>query len=263
VSTVILYEHPLSPYAQKCKIALREKGVVFEAKLPEGIGTGETPEAGFGSASPRREVPALVEGETRIFDSTVILEYIEDRWPEAPLLPPTPAERARVRMLEDVMDTHYEAINWGLGELRFFGRGKGARADAIWERAGQQLSRWFAYLERQLGEREWFNGDSFGWGDLSVAPFLNGSLGFGISPLPGSSLLGWRDRVHGRASVAQTAEEAAASIAGMSGVADWIEQGLMKREYRDHRLEWMVRSGGMEIVLDGIARDNIRFFEEF
>ena len=38
-----------------------------------------------------------------------------------------------------------------------------------------------------------------------------------------------------------------------------LESGAMRREYRDHRLEWMIKSGGMEVVLDGIARNNIRF----
>lgn len=260
---LVLYEHPLSPYAQKCKIALREKGLDFEAKLPEGIGTGASPEGGFTSASPRMEVPALVEGGVEIFDSTVILEYIEERWSEPTLLPATPAERARVRMLEDVMDTHYEAINWGLGELRFFRRGEGEVADAIWKRAGEQLEHWFAYLERQLGSRAWFNGEHFGWGDLSVIPYLNGSLGFGFSPEAVSPLLAWRERAMARPAVRATAEEATESIAGMEGVADWIEQGLMKREFRDHRLEWMIRSGGLEVVLDGIEANNVRFFEEF
>jgi len=37
----------------------------------------------------------------------------------------------------------------------------------------------------------------------------------------------------------------------------------MKREYRDHRLEWMIRSGGIEVVLDGLAKDNIRFSADF
>jgi glutathione S-transferase len=39
---IILYEHPLSPYAQKCKIALAEKGIAFEAKVPQAFGTGAT-----------------------------------------------------------------------------------------------------------------------------------------------------------------------------------------------------------------------------
>ena len=113
-----LYDHPLSPYAQKVKIALREKGQPFETLTPGGLGAGGA--AGeFLEANPRAEVPALVDGEVMIFDSTIILEYLEDRWPTPALLPGAPAERARVRMLEEAMDTHFEAINWGLSEIRW------------------------------------------------------------------------------------------------------------------------------------------------
>src|SRR3569832_2250136 len=97
--TVKLYDHPLSPYSQKVKIALREKGVAFAAQLPGGLGAGGA-SGEFIAANPRAEVPARVDGEVMVFDSTVILEYVEDRWPTPPMLPATPAERARVRMLE-------------------------------------------------------------------------------------------------------------------------------------------------------------------
>jgi glutathione S-transferase len=110
---ITLFDHPLSTYAQKNKIALREKNVAFELRLPMGIGAGVALDPAFGQASPRGEVPALVDGGTRIFDSTIILEHIEEKWPEPPLLPADPAARARARMIEDAMDTHYDAINWG------------------------------------------------------------------------------------------------------------------------------------------------------
>lgn len=42
-------------------------------------------------------------------------------------------------------------------------------------------------------------------------------------------------------------------------MADAFKKGLMRREYRDHRLEWMVKSGGIAIVLEGLERQNIRF----
>jgi glutathione S-transferase/RNA polymerase-associated protein len=260
---MILFEHPLSPYAQKNKIALREKNVAFELKLPMGIGAGTGMAADFTSASPRGEVPALVDGDTRIFDSTIILEYIEEKWPTPPLLPRDPALRARARMIEDAMDTHYEAVNWGLGEIRFMGRAKGELAAKIEVRAAQQVAAWHAWLEKQLGNAEWFGGASFGWADLSVIPYLNGSAGFGLTPAAGSRLAAWTARANARPAVAQTAAEATASIAGMGGVSDLIEQGLFKREYRDHRLEWMIKSGGLQVVLDGLAKDNIRFSPEF
>lgn len=268
--TVVLFDHPLSPYAQKVKIALAEKGVPFEARLPEALGSGQVP-GDFQRASPRGEVPALLDGKVRIFDSTIILEYVEDRWPQPALLPESATARARVRMIEDVMDTHYEAINWGLAEIAHFGRAEGELADTLTTRAAEQSRRWQAWLTAELGGAEWFNGKRFGWGDLAVIPYLNGSAGFGLGPEPGTPLHAWQQRANARPSVA-AANEAAASMAmggteaaraGMQAVRAMLERGEFKREYRDHRLEWMIKSGGLAVVLVGLERDNIRFTPEF
>ena len=259
---LVLYEHPLSPYAQKVKIALREKGIAFEVRMPEGIGAGHTKGA-FADANPRREVPALIDGDTAIFDSTIILEYIDDKWPEPTLMPNAPEARARVRQIEDVMDTHFEAITWGLGELRFFKRGNDAQRAAIEARAGDQVSGFMAWLEAELGEADYFNGQAFGRADLSVIPYLNAADGFGLKPAAGSRLADWMARVNGRDSVSQTDAESRASITGMEMVSAAVESGLFKRQYRDHRLEWMIKSGGMDIVVDGLAKQTIRFTDHW
>ena len=257
-----LYDHPFSPYAQKVKIALREKGQAFEAPLPQGIGVGGAL-GEFVAANPRAEVPALIDGDVSVFDSTIILEYIEDKWPTPALLPKSPAERARVRMIEEVMDTHFEAINWGLGEIRAFKRATGELAETIEARAAEQSQGYFAWLERQLGDRDLFNGDSFGWGDIAVVPYLNGSRGHGHHPPAGTKLAAWLERVNQRPSVAATVKDITDMLAGggaaMTDVAALVEQGLFKREYRDHRLEWMIKVGGFDVVARGLERDNIRF----
>ncbi len=269
MTDLILYEHPLSPYAQKVKIALAEKGVAFETRLPTGIGSGSVPDPDFTSGNPRLEVPLLLATQEpgaeplRIFDSTVMLEYIEDRYPEPALLPPDPGARARTRMLEDVMDTHYEAINWGLAEIRYFGRAKGEQAEAIEARATSQLGALHAWLEDELGTASWFGGETFGWGDLAVVPFVNGASGFGLGPEPQSRLGAWQARANARPSVTWATEAAAAAASGMEGVAELVETGAFKRQYRDHRLEWMIRSGGFDVVARGLERGNIRFTERW
>ncbi len=258
MTDLILYEHPLSPYAQKVKISLREKGVAFEVRLPEGIGTGATG-SGFAKANPRGEVPALIHCDTAIFDSTIILEYIEDVWPSPPMLPAAPSDRARVRMIEDVMDTQFEAIVWGLGEINFFKRAEGDLKAEIEARVAEQTAHFFDWLEAHLGAAQWFNGAAFGWGDLSVIPYLNGAAGFGFVPRAGSRLADWAARANARDSVATTRAESSASISGMAQVDKAVKLGLFKRQYRDHRLEWMMKSGGAGIVRDGLAAGNIRF----
>ena len=259
---VRLYEHPLSPYAQKVKIALREKAVAFELAVPSGMGAGGA-DGEFTAANPRAEVPTLIDGETAVFDSTIILEYIENRWPTPALLPTGAGERARVRMIEEVMDTHFEAINCGLGEIRWFRRAEGKLAQTLTAAAARQTRGLFAWLERQLGTRPWFNGEAFGWGDLAVVPHVATSVSVGNRPPAGSKLAAWLERVVERPSVAETIKEARAINIADSNVADLVAKGLFKREYRDHRLEWMIKSGGMEVVLKGLEAGNIRFTEDF
>ncbi|MGB0919963.1 MAG: glutathione S-transferase family protein [Alphaproteobacteria bacterium] len=267
MAAITVYEHPLSPYAQKVKIALREKGIDFKLELPMAIGSGADIEE-FARINPRSEVPLYVEkgeveGDFSIFDSTIIVQYIEDKWPEPALLPKTPAARAKVRLIEEVMDTHYEAINWGLGEIHAFKRAEGAQADEITATAKAQTQSFYRWLEGQLDGADWFNGASFGYGDLCVVPFVNGSVTWGMGPEEGSAIAKWLDRVNRRPSVAQTREEALAMAGGLELAQQAIEQGLMKREYRDHRLEWMIKSGGLSVVVEGLEKDNIRFTGAF
>ena len=255
---MLLYEHPLSSYAQKVKIALREKGVAFQLELPESFGTGRT-DGPFAEANPRAEVPVLVDGTTRIFESTIIMEYIEERWPHPPLLPREPAARAAARMIEDVCDTHYEALNWGFGEVLWFRRATGALAEKLRAEAAQQTAVLQDWLTVRLGDADWFGGAEFGWADAAAAPVVNRSVYYGMGPAAGTALAHWHQRLRTRPSVAATFAEFDGAAARMVAAADHYTTGGRRREYRDHRLEWMIKSGGIDVVLAGLRDKNVRF----
>jgi glutathione S-transferase/RNA polymerase-associated protein len=93
-------------------------------------------------------------------------------------------------------------------------------------------------------------------------PYLNGARGNGIGPDDNSPLGQWLKRANARPSVQKSAGAAAAVATSMTQVHKAIEGGMFKREYRDHRLEWMIRSGGLDVVLEGMKKDNIRFSNE-
>ncbi len=258
---ITLYEHPLSPYAQKVKIFLIEKDLPFEAHTPIGAG-GVEPE--FAQASPRGEVPLLVDGATKIFDSTIICEYLEDKYPAKPLRPISAEERARVRMIEDTLDTIYEGVTWAVFEIEGWGRAKGELKTVLLKRAAEQIAGMNRWLERELGARTWFNGDSFGWGDACAYPFVAGAAGQGNAPPAGSKLAAWLARVMERPSVKRCIADIGAiqTGVGVEVLQQMLASGAFKREYRDHRLEWMMRSGGVSIVLEGMQKNNIRFSNE-
>ncbi|HKP57885.1 MAG TPA: glutathione S-transferase family protein [Polyangiales bacterium] len=255
---VTLYEIPLSPYAQKVKLALLEKGIAFSAKLPDLVAL----DSEFAALSPRLEVPVFVDDEVRLFDSSVILEYLEDRWPEPALLPRGAAERARVRTLEEICDTLYDAVNWGVSEIVVFKRAEGDAAARMLARAKQQVDGLNARLERELANRAWFNGESIGYGDVAVYPFVNGAAALGNKPLAGGRLEAWLKTMRSRPSAQRVKQDVIDTLPQFTSRPKDIAEGRHRREYRDHRLDWMLRSGGLQIVLAGIQADNIRFSHE-
>lgn len=258
-SLPVLYDHPVSSFTQKVRIALREKGIPFTTEPPPSMATPE-PSPIFAAANPRLEVPVFIDGDLKIFDSTIILEYLEDKWPDqVPLRPRDPVRRARSRMIEDVCDTHYEAINWALGEVVWMGRAEGPLADHLKKEAGNQTKEIQQWLTGQLGNETFFGGEEFGLTDVAVFPILNRSVHFGFGPQLGSTLAAWLDRVKQRPSIQRTVAEYEAAVPSISKMAPLFKSGERRREFRDHRLEWMIKSGGIDIVIAGIRNKNIRF----
>ena len=255
---ITVFEHPLSPYAQKVKLALHFKGLKYSVEQPMGSADVEA----FMAASPRGEVPVLQHDGVSLYDSAVIGAYIDETWPEPSLLPADPYARAQIRLIEDAMDTHFEGNTWGLGEIRVFGRATGTEADRMCAFAESEIQGWYRWLEARLSDAGWFNGADYGWGDICVVPFVNGAGRFDILPVAGTRLADWLTRVNDRDDVKTVTAAAQAAELDPDLMRAALEAGF-KREYRDHRLEWMIRAGGLDVVATGLAADNIRFNGSF
>jgi glutathione S-transferase/RNA polymerase-associated protein len=258
--TLKLFEHPLSPYARKVKIVLYEKGIPFErVRVTPLTIREEDPEYGeFAASSPRLEVPCLVDGEFRCFDSTIIADYLDEKWPETPMLSGSPEERARARMVEELSDSVLEAINWGMMEIRFFKRAEGAEAERMVESARGQLERVWDRLELEFDRSAWLSGAKFGRADASVIIHVVNAGLFGMPPLERHARLReWTGRCLGVEGVKRDQADLAAWMA--SDELRGMRKGPIRRQYRDHRLEWMLKSGGIEVVLRGMDKNSIRF----
>lgn len=96
----------ISNYHNKVRIALLEKGVPFE----EDSSVKPSQEGDYLAKSPMGKVPYLEVNGTRIRESSAILEYLEDAYPQKPLLPKDPLERARVRELVIFIELHLELV---------------------------------------------------------------------------------------------------------------------------------------------------------
>ncbi len=102
-----LYQFAASGNSRIVRIALVEKGLAFE-RVNINVGKGENRRPEYLRINPRGKVPALVHvtpgGEVTIFESTIINEYLEETFPERPLMPDDAAGRARVRVLTQLFD---------------------------------------------------------------------------------------------------------------------------------------------------------------
>lgn len=98
---VELFSYEACPYAQRTRMALLEKGIPFS--LTE-VDLYNKPDW-FKALSPYGKVPLLRDGDALIYESHIINEYLEDAFPERPLLPADPAARARARIWIDYCDS--------------------------------------------------------------------------------------------------------------------------------------------------------------
>ncbi|MBD2072045.1 glutathione S-transferase family protein [Leptolyngbya sp. FACHB-671] len=101
MTEIELYSAALCPFAHRTRLALIEKGLPF--KLIE-IDLRNKPE-NFKEISPYGKVPVLKHGKNRVWESAIINEYLEETFPERPLLPQAPIQRAQARIWINFADT--------------------------------------------------------------------------------------------------------------------------------------------------------------
>ena len=151
-----------SNYYNKVKLALLEKGVPFEEVL---AWLGETDPA----ASPLGKVPYAITDEGPISESTVILEYVEERYPEKPLMPASPYEAARVRELLRYLELHLELVARNLYPEAFFG---GKVSDSAKQKLRPQLEKNIAAFGKLARFSPFVAGSDFSLADCAAAVHL-------------------------------------------------------------------------------------------
>lgn len=151
-----------SNYYNKVKLALLEKGVPFEEELA-WVGQTDT------AASPLGKVPYLKTDEGTLCESTVMLEYIEAKYPQHPLLPADPFAAAKVRELLRYLELHLELVARNLYPEAFFG---GKVSDTAKEKTGVQLEKNIAAFAKLTRFSPFIAGDSFTLADCAALVHL-------------------------------------------------------------------------------------------
>ena len=157
---MILYSGPMSLFTGKVRIALDEKGLGYElVSVPFSRAGYEPKHPKVVELNPKRQVPVLVDGALAIYDSTIILEYLEDRHPTPPLYPRAPEAKARCRVLEAAADEILFPPVWDLIREVFYKPDGSGRDTTLVETAKTAIAAHYDRLERQLGEQRFLCGE--------------------------------------------------------------------------------------------------------
>ena len=254
-----LYHHGSSACAAKVRFALAEKRIAWTSRYVD-ILRGEQFAPGFLAINPKAVVPVLVHDGDIIPESTLICEYAEEAFPEHPLFPASPLQRARVRgwtkavdeelhpacsAITYVVSHRHTILRNGVGDFEQFlaqGAAEGREARARkwqWIQQGLQApgaadrirlyDDYLHRMEQALGDGDWLVGERFTMADVAMAPYLNRLAALAMEGLWTSGRLprveAWFDRIRQRPTF-------------HPGFIEWMPEDLADEMRRNGETSW-------------------------
>jgi glutathione S-transferase len=209
-----LYDYLSCPYGQKVRIVLAEKALTYDL-FPVDLAQHENRKPEFVRLNPFARVPVLVDDDTTVYDSTVINEYIEDEYPEPPVLPAigSSAMRSRARLFEDFADTSFTPqVGQLIAEVS---KPEGDRDQARVQRLHQSVERVLDYLNHELQGNSYLAGE-FSVADIGFAPrmLILGEIGIDVLGNNRGNVDAWIKRMLERPSIRNLQGVAAVPVAG-------------------------------------------------
>ncbi|KFI05083.1 MULTISPECIES: glutathione S-transferase N-terminal domain-containing protein [unclassified Massilia] len=159
---MVLYSGTTCPFSQRCRLVLFEKGMDFEVRdvdlfnKPEDIST----------MNPYGQVPILVERELILYESNIINEYIDERFPHPQLMPADPLMRARARLMlfnfEKELFVHVHVLESERNKTN----------DKSHDKARSEIRDRLTTLAPLFLKNKYMLGDEFSMLDVAIAPLL-------------------------------------------------------------------------------------------
>ena len=185
-----LYDRCTSPNCQRTRVVLCEKNLSYET-IPVDLVKKEQKRPEFLRMNPYGKVPVLIDGDTILYESCIINEYLEERYPSPPLLPKDPALRAKIRI----------QIDYGVnGTLRSYEKlrnemvkEKSQRNLPIISEARTELKSLLHRFEDEMYDNQYLAGD-FSLLDAAVIPrFLRLAAWGALAELTSTHALGLKE----------------------------------------------------------------------
>jgi glutathione S-transferase len=192
-----LYSGPVSLFTSKVRIALAEKELPYErVEVGWGLADAYLPHhPDVVRLNPKKQVPILVDGDVVLPDSTLILEYLEDRFPTPALYPTEPGAKAMCRRLEAAADEIVFPSVWTLIAEGLYPPGPEGRDEAALKTAREELAGHYRQLDEALEGRDYLCGD-YSVADIATFVFVSAAAMLGAPVGDGCDRLqAWVGRV--------------------------------------------------------------------
>jgi RNA polymerase-associated protein len=185
-SVMTLYSGATDLHSHRVRIVLAEKGVPYEVINVEARGKPED----LLELNPYGSIPTLVDRELALYESSIITEYLDERFPHPPLMPVYPVARAKARLIIHRFDREWSPL------IRKLETGKMADTRA----AAKELSGYLAQLVPVFQSSPYFLGEDFTLVDCCIAPVLwrLSIWGINLTPVEMKSINKYADRVFQR-----------------------------------------------------------------
>ncbi|MHA7817993.1 MAG: glutathione S-transferase N-terminal domain-containing protein [Pseudohaliea sp.] len=196
-SSMVFFSDPTDHYSHRVRIVLAEKGVTVD--LVEG--DSAHPPAELGDLNPYNSMPTLVDRDLVLYESHVMMEYLDERFPHPPLLPVYPVARAESRLFMWRIERDWCSLIESI---------QNSRSDNVVKKATKELRESILAIAPIFAEKPFFMNDEFTLVDCCIAPILwrLPSLGVDIRPSKQSKpLLAYMDSLFNRESFQQSLSE--------------------------------------------------------
>jgi RNA polymerase-associated protein len=197
-SSMVFYSDGNDHYSQRVRLVLAEKGVAVEIMDVE---PGNMPED-LAQLNPYNSLPTLVDRELVLYESQVIMEYLDERFPHPPLLPVYPVARAQSRLY-----MYRIQKDWcGYVNTIVAGRSK----DTVIDRARKELRESLVAIAPVFADKPYFMNEEFTLVDCCVGPILwrLPVLGIELPPKHGKPIMNYMDNLFNRESFQASLSEA-------------------------------------------------------
>jgi glutathione S-transferase len=181
-----LYDFKSSPNCQRVKVVLEEKKIPYET-VNVDLRAGEQKTPDYLKINPYGKVPAIADGDTVLYESCIINEYLDEKYASPRLMPSDPSARAKARILVDFgltqMDSAYTKLRMEMM------KDEKDRNQETLKAAKEDIKKRLRRLEQELGDKDYLLGD-FSLADADLIPRFTRLEGFGVLPDPELPRLG-------------------------------------------------------------------------